>query len=146
MPFYADGLRFTCARCSRCCRLEPGFVFLSEKDALGIAASLGMRPHEFAQAYCRQIEMQDGTRLALKEKSNYDCVFWDGGCKIYETRPVQCRTYPFWPSSLASREAWARTAAECAGAGRGTLRNRAYIDSLMEMERSNPLITRKNAL
>jgi Fe-S-cluster containining protein len=36
------------------------------------------------------------------------CVFLsaNGQCGIYETRPLQCRTYPFWPSLLATPEDW----------------------------------------
>ncbi|MDR3247725.1 MAG: YkgJ family cysteine cluster protein, partial [Treponema sp.] len=31
-PFYANGLRFSCTRCSSCCRYESGYVFLSPED------------------------------------------------------------------------------------------------------------------
>ena len=31
-PFYAEGLRFSCERCSACCRGEPGYVFLTKED------------------------------------------------------------------------------------------------------------------
>jgi len=36
------------------------------------------------------------------------CVFLDafGKCSIYEVRPVQCSTYPFWPSLVDRREDW----------------------------------------
>ncbi|HQO67077.1 MAG TPA: YkgJ family cysteine cluster protein, partial [Spirochaetales bacterium] len=30
--FWHEGLRFECARCSACCRYEPGYVFLSADD------------------------------------------------------------------------------------------------------------------
>lgn len=121
-------------------------MFLSKQDALGIARSLGMRLKEFALTYCRWVDLDDGGRLALKERSSCDCVFWSDGCKIYETRPVQCRTYPFWPEMLVSREVWMEAAAECAGAGQGTLRDRAYIESRMALARSNPIMTREEDL
>lgn len=37
------------------------------------------------------------------------CVFLepDGKqCSIYEARPVQCRTYPFWPTIMESMQSW----------------------------------------
>jgi Fe-S-cluster containining protein len=37
------------------------------------------------------------------------CIFLDTGtnqCRIYEARPTQCRTYPFWPSIVASVQDW----------------------------------------
>ena len=27
-------------------------------------------------------------------------------CSIYEARPLQCRTYPYWPRVMWAREAW----------------------------------------
>lgn len=40
--------------------------------------------------------------------SSAGCVFLDpfGKCSIYPVRPIQCRTYPFWPSLLEDRETW----------------------------------------
>ncbi len=36
---------------------------------------------------------------AIKKKDNsLECIYWDvnlGGCKIYESRPIDCRLYPF---------------------------------------------------
>ena len=59
----------------------------------------------------------------LREKSNGDCVFYDreAGCTIYDVRPRQCRTWPFWESNLVSPEAWQETCEVCPGSGRGEL-------------------------
>lgn len=51
----------------------------------------------------------------------YDCVFLrrdtqgKAMCSIYPVRPVQCRTWPFWPENLASRRAWDDAAEGCPG-------------------------------
>ena len=36
------------------------------------------------------------------------CIFLNpiGQCSIYDVRPLQCSTYPFWPSIVSSRDAW----------------------------------------
>lgn len=37
------------------------------------------------------------------------CIFLDrttNHCQIYPVRPVQCRTYPFWPTVTASVQSW----------------------------------------
>lgn len=36
------------------------------------------------------------------------CVFLgdDLKCSIYDARPLQCRTYPYWPRIMHSRETW----------------------------------------
>ena len=49
------------------------------------------------------------------------CIFLgkDNGCKVYEARPVQCRTYPFWPEVVNSRTSWTREAKRCEGIERG---------------------------
>ena len=91
-PYYAGGLRFSCARCSACCRYESGYVFLSGKDVSLLGDSLNIEYKEFTETYCRWIPSENETeRLSLKEKSNYDCIFWNKkeNCSVYETRPLQ---------------------------------------------------------
>ena len=64
----------------------------------------------FEELYVRKI----GIRKSLKEFPNGDCVFFDGEqrkCTVYEARPRQCRTWPFWDSNLRSVEAWEATCA-----------------------------------
>ena len=66
----------------------------------------------------RYLRLVDGS-LSLLEKPNHDCVFWSDGCTVYEARPGQCRTYPFWSSNLESTDRWAREARDCEGIGQG---------------------------
>jgi Fe-S-cluster containining protein len=141
-PFYQNGLKFFCKRCSFCCRAGPGFVFLSKTDALEISKKLGMVLEEFIQVYCRWIDWDGGARLSLKEKTSFDCVFWKDGCSIYEARPVQCRTYPFWEEMLDSREVWECATEKCPGAGSGALVNWETIEASMELARSNIIMTK----
>ena len=42
-------------------------------------------------------------------------------CTVYDTRPRQCRTWPFWNSNLRSREAWDEAAEACPGCNKGDL-------------------------
>jgi Fe-S-cluster containining protein len=75
---------------------------------------------KFEKKYVRLI----GIRKSLIEFANGDCVFFDNQrrcCKIYEARPRQCRTWPFWDSNLNSPEAWEETASRCPGCNRGKL-------------------------
>ncbi|MDR2659249.1 MAG: YkgJ family cysteine cluster protein [Spirochaetaceae bacterium] len=138
--FYDDGLKFSCQRCSMCCRAGPGFVFLSREDAETISRSLNMPLNEFIQVYCRWVHWEDGQRLSLKEKTSLDCIFWDEGCSIYEARPVQCRTYPFWEAMLASEEAWRRIGFDCPGAGNGSLVCKDFIELCMNLDSANPIM------
>jgi Fe-S-cluster containining protein len=142
LPFYAQGLRFSCARCSECCRIEPGFVFLRKNDTEILGSALNLRYTELVKRYCRWVPDADGgERLSLREKANYDCVFWSQGCAVYEARPLQCRAYPFWESMLASRKVW--EALSCPGMGKGNLHPREEIDSLLNQQRAEPIIERR---
>jgi len=144
-PFYAQGLRFSCTRCSACCRHESGFVFLSEEDASRLGTALNMEYKEFAEAFCRWVPLENGIeRLSLKEKPNYDCIFWvqDRGCSVYEARPAQCRAFPFWASVLDSEESWEAAAAGCPGIGRGPLFPAASMEKWLELRQNEPIIFR----
>ena len=53
----------------------------------------------------------DSQWMSLKRGDDEDspsCTFLDesGQCSIYDVRPVQCRTYPFWPSLLEKKRNW----------------------------------------
>lgn len=40
-------------------------------------------------------------------------------CTVHSARPVQCRTWPFWPGNLRSPRSWERAARDCEGINRG---------------------------
>ncbi|MDR1388785.1 MAG: YkgJ family cysteine cluster protein [Treponema sp.] len=124
--FYARGLRFSCKRCSVCCRRDPGYVFLSRDDAGLLASRLKMGYSSFVERCCRWVTLNEKPLLSLRETPAYDCVLWDRGCTVYQDRPVQCRTFPFWKANLASRESW--DALDCPGVNEGELRSAEYID------------------
>jgi Fe-S-cluster containining protein len=142
-PFYNDGLRFSCTRCSACCRYESGFVFLSKKDVFILATVLQMEYNKLIEIYCRWVPSPSRKeRLSLKETADYDCIFWKDGCSVYEGRPLQCRTFPFWPSILVSSDSWIRTAASCPGMGSGRLYTKDEIELKVSQQRAEPLISR----
>ena len=125
--WYADGLRFSCTQCGNCCTGPPGAVWFNEDEGRAMADKVGVAEDEFYKRFARKI----GVRWSLKENvinGKYDCVFLDRkgklpNCSLYEARPTQCRTWPFWPEVLKSRESWARTKVEtpCPGMDEGNL-------------------------
>ncbi|MFO7850495.1 MAG: YkgJ family cysteine cluster protein [Spirochaetia bacterium] len=135
LPFYSAGLRFTCRRCGACCRYEPGFVFLSKNDLQRLAAALTLEEDAFIRMYCRFVTIDGKRRVSLQEKSNYDCIFWEnGGCRVYDARPFQCRSFPFWTNILESRKQWERQKLSCPGMGEGELFTKEQIDYWLLMK------------
>jgi len=139
-PFYAQGLCFSCTRCSECCRLGPGYVFLSEKDMELLAKGLKMKYTVLMEKFCRWVPFPGGVQLSLKEKPGFDCIFWQDGCSVYNYRPLQCRTFPFWDSTLSSKKAW--ESLSCSGAGKGMLHSREYIEDCLAQRKAEPIIRR----
>jgi len=120
-PWYRDGLRFQCTGCGDCCSGAPGFVWVNKEEIAALAAELDMTEEAFEKKYVRLV----GVRKSLKErKKNYDCIFLDAEtrkCTVYNARPRQCRTWPFWDSTVRTPEAWAATCEVCPGSGHGKL-------------------------
>lgn len=116
-PWYRDGLAFECTRCGACCTGAPGYVWVGPAEIAALAEHLGISIDDFSRRHVRQV----GTRYSLIERPNGDCIFWDrsAGCTVYPARPVQCRTWPFWPENLETPADWRRTARGCPGVDRG---------------------------
>ena len=134
MSFYVDGLQFSCIRCSSCCRQESGFVFLSENDLLRLQNALSLVRSQFIGIYCRWVASGSIKLLSLKEKSNYDCIFWKDACSVYEARPLQCRSFPFWESVVSSVCTWEAMAISCPGMGKGRLYSACEIDEWIQKQ------------
>lgn len=114
LPWYHEGLHFECTGCGGCCTGFPGFVWVTEDEIIKMAAKKGLSEKEFTRKYLRDA----GGRLSLREMpKTYDCVFLEDKkrCSIYDVRPKQCRTFPFWKEALSSPEAWEETARGCEG-------------------------------
>ena len=138
-PWFADGLRFTCTRCSRCCRHETGYVFLSEKDIQRFSSYFSLNRNDFIEKYCIRVNFGFSERISLKEQENFDCVFWKHGiCSVYEARPLQCRAYPFWPQHLDSAESWNSLEKECPGINIGKRHSSADVYEWLNKRKNEP--------
>lgn len=127
-PWWSAGVRFECQGTGRCCVSHGahGYVYLTLADRRRLAMWLGIPTRDFTRRYC---DKTDG-HFHLKEV-NGPCRFLDGvRCSVYEARPTQCRTWPFWPENMSPR-AWTRLAAFCPGVGKGRLLPAAEIRGLL---------------
>ncbi len=127
-PWYADGLQFECVRCGACCTGEPGYVWVTEGELFPLAAAKGMTAEEFRERYLRQV----GSSFTVRERANGDCAMLKGnGCSVYDARPAQCRTFPFWPEFLDSRASWDEAARGCPGMNHGRLCSLEEIERIL---------------
>jgi Fe-S-cluster containining protein len=132
LPWYEEGLEFECTGCSKCCQVD-GDVWLAPEEVTSIANYLQKTDEDdiiasidaFRKKYVRaelspadddgddgdedpSLQSQSSSWMCLKRTKEGACTFLDpsGKCSIYDVRPVQCSTYPFWPSLLEDPEAW----------------------------------------
>jgi len=97
-----------CASCDgNCCIGESGYIWITKNECIKLAELLDISLEELGEKYLFKV----GYKYSLKEKqiskNNYACVFFDlikKKCSIYEARPSQCRTFPFWEYFLKNKE------------------------------------------
>lgn len=133
-PFHRrEPLRFECTGCGDCCCGEESHVYLEPGEAEALCAHLGLTWEWFRRRYLARDE--DGERV-LASNGNC-CVFLDADrhCRVYAARPLQCRTYPFWPELVATRRAWERERQRCEGIGRGAAVPLAHIEAQLSRQR-----------
>ncbi len=111
-------MRFACQPgCTRCCDTQ-GFVYITENDLLRIARHLGLTAEAFEQRYVIRYRRI----LRLRKPAGSQCHFLTGsGCSVHDVKPVQCRTYPFWPELVEDQAAWNEEAGRCPGIHKGEL-------------------------
>lgn len=112
-PWYSEGLPFECTGCGQCCTGAPGYIWVNEEEITTIADHLDLSIPEFTARFLRRV---NGQYSLVELAKTYDCVFLkDNKCQIYPIRPTQCRTFPWWPRNLRSKEDWEEAAKYCEG-------------------------------
>lgn len=88
-----------CSTCqARCCTGESGYIFVTKEEIENISKLLNMEKDDFIETYL----FKEGFKHSIKERKigeSYECAFYNresNGCSIYEARPSQCITFPFW--------------------------------------------------
>jgi Fe-S-cluster containining protein len=130
IEWYRDGLRFSCTMCGNCCTGPEGVVWFGAEEGRAMALRLGLAEDDFYRLHARRVGGRWSLRERVLDDGRHDCVFLDreaipgkAVCGLYEDRPAQCRTWPFWPENLTSRKAWqaAKKRAPCPGMDTGAL-------------------------
>jgi hypothetical protein len=115
--WWKEGLKFGCTSCGRCCQNE-GEVWLDSDEFSDLSTHLKETPEATLEKYSEK-SMSGWVKLKSQvsddPKVNDRCIFLgDDGkqCGIYEARPIQCRTYPFWPRLLSEPAEWEKEAVQ----------------------------------
>ena len=104
--WWKDGVRFECQGSGQCCvsRGQFGFVYLTLEERQKMAAHLKISTAKFTREYCKKTS---GV-FHLKDADGPECIFLkDKRCSVYTVRPMQCRTWPFWPE-VRGAKTWAK--------------------------------------
>lgn len=138
--FYAEGIRFECQGSGKCCtsRGTYGYVYLTLEDQKRFAKYFKLTPAKFLKQYCNE---RDG-HVSLKNPEQMpkdlnldpdDCIFLkEKRCNVYEARPQQCRTWPFWPENMNAKTWKTEVADYCPGVGKGPLKTAAEIQAIVD--------------
>jgi hypothetical protein len=121
-PWYVEGLHFQCVACGNCCSgPDEGVIWISKPEIKLLAQHLGLSDSELRKKYLRRI----GFRISILENpQTKDCIFLENingskKCTIYDFRPMQCRTWPFWSINIDSPDDWNKAAMKCPGINKG---------------------------
>lgn len=82
----------------KCCIGESGYIWISEDEIIKLADFLKISTKKLKDDFL----YKEKYKFSIKEipyNNGYACIFFDQvkkNCSIYEVRPNQCRTFPFW--------------------------------------------------
>ena len=116
--FWENGLKFGCTGCGKCCQ-NDGEVWFDSDEFAELADHLKLSHNEVLDQYSEKV--MSGW-IKIKNKVVQDnlgsadrCIFLDDDgkkCTVYEARPTQCRTYPYWPRLMNNESAWLEEAVD----------------------------------
>tara|TARA_B100001250_G_scaffold183462_1_gene157899 strand:+ start:625 stop:1083 length:459 start_codon:yes stop_codon:yes gene_type:complete len=135
---YKKGIRFECQGSGNCCvsRGSYGFVYLSDIDLKRFSKYFKISIKKFKEKYCK---ITDGF-IHLSEKYELDgnCIFLkDKKCSVYNSRPTQCRTWPFWNENMNPKVWNEDIAINCPGIGKGKLIKSKKIERFLKEDLKN---------
>ena len=127
-PWYSEGLHFECQPdCGACCtnHEDYAYVYLEGDDVDCLTAFLEIEEELFFERYT---SLDEGYLVLRMDQP--ECPFLEGKrCTVHAARPTQCRTFPFWEETLATRRRWSALRKFCPGIDRGERHSLQVIQS-----------------
>ena len=100
-----DGFNFAfdpngCNNCSgNCCIGESGYIWINSLEIQALALHLKISVDDLKSRFLNKIAYKYSIKEVQLAQNNYACCFFDldkKQCTVYDVRPSQCRTFPFW--------------------------------------------------
>lgn len=89
-----------CSICrGNCCIGESGYIWINSIEIEKLAFYLKLSSKEFIDKYLFKVGYKYSIKEVKLDENNFACCFFDlkdRKCLIYDYRPSQCRTFPFW--------------------------------------------------
>jgi Fe-S-cluster containining protein len=89
-----------CNSCKgNCCIGESGYIWINSQEIQALAFHLKISSEDLKTRYLNKIEYKYSIKEIKLASNNYACCFFDldkKQCSVYDVRPNQCRTFPFW--------------------------------------------------
>ncbi len=131
--FYQNGMRFECQKSGKCCRFRGsyGYIYLSLNERQQMADHLGISTIKFTKRY-----MEKTDRLLHLKQPEKHCPFLKNNrCSVYKARPIQCRTWPFWPENMREKVWKEEIEPYCPGIGKGKLYSAQEIEEIIRAQK-----------
>ena len=132
-----EGIKFQCQGSGNCCvsHGSQGYVYLSDKDLNNISKFFKITPKFFIKKYC---EYTDGFLHFKEIRDDGQCQFLKNKkCTIYQARPTQCKTWPFWKENLNTKKWNTYIKSFCPGIGKGEIISSTKIKKIVEEDIKN---------
>ena len=110
--------KFSCTACGNCCK-GGGSVYFTENELEKIYDHLSLSGEAKNNFHNKLINRtSNGYYVHENDKA---CYFLDKNnkCSIYNLRPLQCSTYPFWPSVFRNQKEFEVNMKDCPGLKKG---------------------------
>ena len=89
-----------CKSCDgNCCIGESGYIWITKNECIKLAEFLKISLDELGKKYLLKVGYKYSIREKQLSENNYACIFFDlkkKQCSVYEARPSQCVSFPFW--------------------------------------------------
>jgi len=90
-----------------CCTGASGYIWVKYPEIEKMADFLNLTIEEFASSYLKKVKHRYSLIEKRLDENNFACIFFNNElkqCSIYDVRPRQCRTFPFWETFKNNEE------------------------------------------